>query len=70
VLVRAHRADDTVTRAVARILRSELIVIDDIGLLPVSLDAAEVPPAPPAAGPKASALSMQGAPGGLIRSGR
>ena len=39
VLVRAHRADDTVTRAVGRILRSELIVIDDIGLLPVSLDA-------------------------------
>jgi len=41
VLVRRHRADDTVTRAVARILRSELVVIDDIGLLPVSLDAAE-----------------------------
>jgi DNA replication protein DnaC len=41
VLVRAHRADDTVTRAVGRILRSELIVIDDVGLLPVSLDAAE-----------------------------
>jgi len=41
VLVRAHRADDTVTRAVGRILRSELIVVDDVGLLPVSLDAAE-----------------------------
>jgi DNA replication protein DnaC len=41
VLVRRHRADDTVTKAVARILRSELIVIDDIGLLPVSPDAAE-----------------------------
>ncbi|MDA8039396.1 MAG: ATP-binding protein [Actinomycetota bacterium] len=41
VLVRRHRADDTVTRAVGRILRSELIVFDDIGLLPVSLDAAE-----------------------------
>jgi DNA replication protein DnaC len=41
VLVRAHRTDDTVTRAVTRILSSELIVIDDIGLLPVSLDAAE-----------------------------
>ena len=41
VLVRRHRADDTVTRAVGRILRSELIVVDDIGLLPVSLDAAE-----------------------------
>src|ERR1700737_3626187 len=41
VLVRRHRADDTVTKAVARILRSELIAVDDIGLLPVSSDAAE-----------------------------
>ena len=41
VLVRRHRADDTVTKAVARILRSELIAVDDIGLLPVSTDAAE-----------------------------
>jgi DNA replication protein DnaC len=41
VLVRRHRADDSVSRGVARVLRSELVVIDDIGLLPVSLDAAE-----------------------------
>ncbi len=27
-LVRRHRADDTVTRAVARILSSELVLID------------------------------------------
>jgi DNA replication protein DnaC len=40
-LVRAHRADDTVTKAVARILRADLIMIDDIGLLPVAHDAAE-----------------------------
>ena len=40
-VVRRHRADDTVTRAVRRILRSDLVVIDDIGLLPVSPDAAE-----------------------------
>ncbi len=40
-LVAAHRADDTVTKAVTRILRAELVVIDDIGLLPVSHDAAE-----------------------------
>ena len=40
-LVRRHRADDTVTRAVTRILHSELVVVDDIGLLPVSPDAAE-----------------------------
>jgi len=41
MLVRRHRADDSVTRAVARILRAELVVVDDIGLLPVSADAAE-----------------------------
>lgn len=40
-LVRSHRADDTITRAVARILRSDLVVIDDIGLLAVANDAAE-----------------------------
>src|SRR5260370_40511299 len=40
-LVRRHRADDTVTKSVGRILRSELVVIDDVGLLPVSPDAAE-----------------------------
>jgi DNA replication protein DnaC len=40
-LVRRHRADDTVTKAVARILRAELVAVDDIGLLPVSADAAE-----------------------------
>ena len=40
-LVRRHRADDSVTKAVSRILRAELIVVDDIGLLPVSPDAAE-----------------------------
>ncbi len=41
VLVRAHRTDDTVTKAVARILRADLVIIDDIGLLPVAHDAAE-----------------------------
>ena len=41
VLVRRHRPDDSVTRAIARILRAELVVVDDIGLLPVSTDAAE-----------------------------
>jgi len=39
--VRRQRADDSVTRAVQAILRARLIVIDDIGLLPVSPDAAE-----------------------------
>jgi DNA replication protein DnaC len=41
VLVRRHRADDSVTKAVQAILRARLIVVDDIGLLPVSPDAAE-----------------------------
>jgi DNA replication protein DnaC len=41
ILVRRHRADDSVTKAIARILRSEFIVVDDIGLLPVTTDAAE-----------------------------
>jgi DNA replication protein DnaC len=41
VLVRRHRADDSVTKAVRAILRADLVVVDDIGLLPVSPDAAE-----------------------------
>ena len=40
-LVRRHRADDSITRALARLVRTDLIIIDDIGLLPVSPDAAE-----------------------------
>ena len=41
VLVRRHRADDTMGRAIKRIMRADLICIDDIGLLPVSSDTAE-----------------------------
>ncbi len=41
VLIRRHRADDSLTRAITRILRADLVVVDDIGLLPVGLDAAE-----------------------------
>ncbi|MFA5787287.1 MAG: IS21-like element helper ATPase IstB [Actinomycetota bacterium] len=40
-LVRRHRADDTVAKAIARILRANLVAVDDIGLLPVGPDAAE-----------------------------
>ena len=34
VLVRRHRVDDTVTKAITRILRSDLVMVmvDDIGL--------------------------------------
>lgn len=41
VLIRRHRADDSVTKAIGRILRADLVVVDDIGLLPVGQDAAE-----------------------------
>ncbi|MEJ7704173.1 MAG: IS21-like element helper ATPase IstB [Geodermatophilaceae bacterium] len=41
VLLRRHRADDTVSKAIARVLRADLVVVDDIGLLPVAPDAAE-----------------------------
>ena len=40
-LVRRHRADDTVARAISRVIRADLIVVDDIGMLPVGPDAAE-----------------------------
>ena len=40
-MVRRCRADDSVAKVVGRILRAELVVCDDIGLLPVSPDAAE-----------------------------
>jgi DNA replication protein DnaC len=40
-LVRRHRADDSVTKAIVRVLRADLVVVDDIGLLPVATDAAE-----------------------------
>lgn len=41
VLLRRHRADDTVSKAIARVLRADLVVVDDIGLLAVASDAAE-----------------------------
>ena len=40
-LVRRHRPDDTVSKAISRLIRADLIVIDDVGMLPVSLEAAE-----------------------------
>ena len=40
-LIHRHRADDSVNRAIAKLIRSDLICIDDVGLLPISSDAAE-----------------------------
>jgi len=40
-LLRRHRADDSVNKAVGRLIRADLIVIDDIGMLAVAPDAAE-----------------------------
>ena len=41
VLVRRHRADDSLTKAIKAILRADLVAVDDIGLLPVGPEAAE-----------------------------
>jgi len=40
-LVRRHRPDDSLGRAIRRICRANLLIVDDIGLLPVSPEAAE-----------------------------
>jgi DNA replication protein DnaC len=40
-LVRRHRPDDSVTKAIGRLVRVDLIIVDDVGLLPVAADAAE-----------------------------
>lgn len=40
-LVRRGRADDSTGRAIKRIMRADVIVIDDIGLLPVAAETAE-----------------------------
>jgi DNA replication protein DnaC len=40
-IIRRHRVDDTVSKAFAALASTSLAIIDDIGLLPVSADAAE-----------------------------
>ena len=40
-LVHRHRADDSVNKAVSKLIRADLVIVDDVGLLPVSADAAE-----------------------------
>lgn len=40
-LIARHRADDTANKAITKIMRADVIMIDDIGLLPVTNDTAE-----------------------------
>jgi DNA replication protein DnaC len=40
-LIRRHRVDDSIAKAFTPILRASLVIVDDIGLLPISADAAE-----------------------------
>ena len=40
-LLGRHRADDSVHKAIGKLIRADLILLDDVGLLPVSADAAE-----------------------------
>ena len=40
-IIRRHRVDDTVSKAFAALANMQLTIIDDIGLLPISTDAAE-----------------------------
>src|ERR1700751_4562381 len=39
--MRRHRVDDSIARAITRVIRTDLIIVDHIGLLPVPPDAAE-----------------------------
>ena len=55
VLLRRHRADDTVTKAIARVLRADLVVVDDIGLL-------RLPRTPPKVSTASSMPPMRNAP--------
>jgi DNA replication protein DnaC len=40
-LFRRHRVDDSIGKAIAKLTRADLIIVDDVGLLPVSADAAD-----------------------------
>ena len=40
-LLRRHRADDSINKAIGKLIHADLVVIDDVGLLPVSADAAD-----------------------------
>ena len=41
ILVARHRIDDSIAKALKPVLRSDLVIVDDIGLLPITTDAAE-----------------------------
>ena len=41
MLVGQHRGDDSVSKAISRVLRADVAMVDDVGLLPVAQDAAE-----------------------------
>jgi DNA replication protein DnaC len=40
-IIRRHRVDDTVSKAFSQLAGTSLVLVDDIGLLPISQDAAE-----------------------------
>lgn len=40
-LIHRHRADDSVNKAISKLIRADLICVDDVGLLPISAEAAE-----------------------------
>jgi DNA replication protein DnaC len=40
-LLRGHRADGSVSKAIAKLIRADLVIVDDIGMVPVSPEAAE-----------------------------
>ena len=37
-LLRRHRADDSINKAIDKLIRADLVVVDDVGLLPIRLD--------------------------------
>lgn len=41
VLIRRHRPDDSINKAIAKLIRADIVLMDDVALLPVSTDAAE-----------------------------
>jgi DNA replication protein DnaC len=40
-LLRRHRVDDSINKAIGKVIHVDLVVVDDVGLLPISADAAE-----------------------------